>query len=173
MSAIETIAAAYGRQAVVVSVDPKRVYVADAASYDGPYRDELIVGREGTEAGKAWWYQCTVSGGRETRDLSVVQLAQGAETLGAGEILLNSIDRDGHWTWVRFGFDSSCPKCSQNTRRGKQRSGEHGSFHGPVPENGRGGLPLAAGIFHREEVKISEVKEAMVEARIGTRNLFE
>ena len=53
------------------------------------------------ERGKAWWYQCTVRGGRENRPLSVVQLVRGVEKLGAGEILLNSIDRDG----TGLGYD--------------------------------------------------------------------
>ena len=81
-SAIETIADAYGRQAVVVSIDPRRVFV-DLFSYDGPYKDELVLGK-GEEQGKAWWYQCTVSGGRQAREISVVQLARGVEELGAG-----------------------------------------------------------------------------------------
>src|SRR5580704_10314371 len=102
-SAIERIAHVYGRQAVVVSIDPRRVYV-DPEIYNGPYKDEVVRGRADavdSERGKAWWYQCTVSGGRESRPVSVVQLARGAETLGAGEILLNSIDRDG----TGLGFD--------------------------------------------------------------------
>jgi len=66
-----------------VSVDPRRVYVKDAEALDGPRKDEIVLG-SGEEAGKAWWYQCTVSGGREARDLSVVELARGVEILGAG-----------------------------------------------------------------------------------------
>jgi len=130
------------------------------------------VGREGTEAGKAWWYQCTVSGGRETRDLSVVQLAQGAETLGAGEILLNSIDRDG----TGLGFDLDLIRLVRNAVRipvvASSGAGSTAHFT-DVFQKTDVEAALAAGIFHREEVKISEVKEAMVEARIGTRNLFE
>jgi glutamine amidotransferase/cyclase len=41
------------------------------------------------------WYECTVKGGREARDLDVVQLATSVQALGAGEILLNCMDRDG------------------------------------------------------------------------------
>jgi len=48
-----------------------------------------------SDRSRVWWYQRTVSGGPESRPLSVTQLVQGVETLGAGEILLNSIDRDG------------------------------------------------------------------------------
>jgi glutamine amidotransferase/cyclase len=46
-------------------------------------------------------WQCTVSGGRETRPLGAVELARAVQTLGAGEILLNCIDRDG----AGQGFD--------------------------------------------------------------------
>jgi glutamine amidotransferase/cyclase len=42
-----------------------------------------------------------VSGGRETRPLGAVELARAVQTLGAGEILLNCIDRDG----AGQGFD--------------------------------------------------------------------
>ena len=41
------------------------------------------------------WWQCTVKGGREGRDIDAITLAQGVEALGAGEIMLNCIDRDG------------------------------------------------------------------------------
>ena len=41
------------------------------------------------------WYQCTIKGGREGREVDAVTLAQVCEQLGAGEILLNCIDRDG------------------------------------------------------------------------------
>ena len=47
------------------------------------------------------WYQCTVKGGREGRDVDAMQLAQVCEKLGAGEILLNCIDKDG----TNSGFD--------------------------------------------------------------------
>ena len=91
-TSIETIAAAYGRQAVVISVDPKRVCVPSReavqyhvihTSYPGPSGEEYC------------WYQCTVKGGRELRDIGVYEMVQACEALGAGEIMLNSIDRDG------------------------------------------------------------------------------
>ena len=165
-SAIETIADAYGRQAVVVSIDPKRVYV-DPETYDGPYKDELIFG-EGEEKGKAWWYQCTVSGGRETRGLSAVQLARGSEALGAGEILLNSIDRDG----TGKGFDLDLIRQVRNavTIPVVASSGAGSPAHfTEVFEKTDVEAALAAGIFHREEVKIEDVKKAMVSVDISTR----
>lgn len=161
-SAIETIAHAYGRQAVVVSVDPQRVYV-DPKTYEGPYKDELVIGSpDGAEAerGKAWWYQCTVSGGRESRPVSVVEVVRGVETLGAGEILLNSIDRDG----TGLGFDLALiGLVKKNVRIPVVASSGAGKAEHFIDVFDGTGVEaaLAAGIFHRKEVGILEVKNAL------------
>ncbi|KAJ7634241.1 hypothetical protein DFH06DRAFT_1004027 [Mycena polygramma] len=161
-SAIETIAHAYGRQAVVVSIDPRRAYVE--ANYTGPHAAELVRGADGT----AWWYQCTVSGGREARDLSVVELAQGVDLLGAGEILLNSIDRDG----TGLGFDLDLLALVKRSVRipivASSGAGKAAHF---VEAFARTDVEaaLAAGIFHREEVGIGEVKDALRAAEIKVR----
>lgn len=97
-TAIETISQAYGKQAVVVSIDPKRVYV------DRPEdtNHHTVPTTSPNESGQSFcWYQCTVKGGRETRDIDVRQLVQAVEAMGAGEILLNCIDKDGS----NSGFD--------------------------------------------------------------------
>jgi glutamine amidotransferase/cyclase len=166
-SAIETIARVYGRQAVVVSIDPMRVYVDAASTYNGPRRDEIVLG-SGEEEGKAWWYQCTVSGGREARDLSVVELARGAEMLGAGEILLNSIDRDG----TGRGFDLELVNLvRRNVGIPVVASSGAGSVQHFVDVFKKTGVEaaLAAGIFHRGEVGIDEVKEALIRRGIKAR----
>lgn len=169
-SAVETIAHAYGRQAVVVSIDPRRVYVQP--SYDGPFKNELIFGKadatDDKERGQAWWYQCTVSGGRENRDLSVVQLAQGVEALGAGEILLNSIDRDG----TGVGFDLDLVRLVRKSVRipvvASSGAGRKEHFVEVFAQTDVESA-LAAGIFHREQVGIDEVKGALVDAGIKAR----
>jgi len=174
--AIETIAHTYGKQAVVVSIDPKRKYV-DRTTYDGPYKNELVYGKPNgpdNERGQAWWYQCTVSGGREYRPLSVVQLAKGAEELGAGEILVNSIDRDG----TGVGFDVDLIHLVKKNVKipvvASSGAGCVGDFVEVFQKTGAEAA-LAAGIFHREEVKIEEVKEALrgagMHAREDKRNL--
>jgi imidazole glycerol-phosphate synthase len=95
---IETISAAYGNQAVVVSVDPKRVFVTSPEQTV----HHTIRTQFPSEKGEEYvWYACTIKGGRETRDLDVRQLVQAVEKMGAGEILLNAIDRDGS----NRGFD--------------------------------------------------------------------
>ncbi|KAG6328931.1 hypothetical protein ID866_10158 [Astraeus odoratus] len=171
-SAIETISKMYGRQAVVVSIDPKRVYV-DPSTYSGPYKDELIHGRDDgptDERGKAWWYQCTVSGGRETRPVSAVELARGAQTLGAGEILLNSIDRDG----TGRGFDHDLVAMIKHAVTipvvASSGAGTREHFV-DVFKHTNVESALAAGIFHRGEVDIQEVKVTLNEAGFNTRTI--
>lgn len=89
---IETISAAYGAQAVVVSVDPRRVYVSSPS--DTPHAT-IRTSQPDAEGREYVWFACTIKGGRETRDLDVRQLVCAVEAMGAGEILLNAIDRDG------------------------------------------------------------------------------
>jgi glutamine amidotransferase/cyclase len=164
-TAIEQISWAYGAQAVVVSVDPRRVYVADPADTPRPTVRTRIPGPNG----EAWvWWQCTVKGGREGRDIDAVELARAVEALGAGEILLNCIDRDG----TGAGFDTelvdavsaavSIPVIAS--------SGAGRPSHFVDVFRGTGAsAALAAGIFHRGEVGIGEVKAAMTEDGLPTR----
>ena len=170
-SPIETIARIYGRQAAVVSVDPRKVYVdpslynARTGAYDGPYADEIVRGKSalGTlmdkaDVDRAWWYQCTIKGGREARPLSVKQLVQGVEVLGAGEILVNSIDRDG----TNAGFDLDLVDLvRRSVRIPVVASSGAGSAAHFVDVFERTGVEaaLAAGIFHRREVELSDVKK--------------
>jgi imidazole glycerol-phosphate synthase len=161
-SAIETIARTYGRQAVVVSIDPRRVYVD--ADYAGPRANEVVRG----EDGKAWWYRCTVSGGREDRDVSVVELARGVEALGAGELLVNSIDRDGGGK----GFDVALMKLVKAAVKvpvvASSGAGSAQHFVQVFQEAGVEAA-LAAGIFHREEVRIQDVKGILKSSGIAAR----
>lgn len=84
-TAVEQIATGYGSQAVVISVDPTRVYVESPESTSHNVVETEFPGPKGE---RHCWYQCTVKGGRERRDLDVVQLVKACEAMGAGEILL-------------------------------------------------------------------------------------
>jgi glutamine amidotransferase/cyclase len=159
-SAIEQIAKVYGAQAVVISVDPRRVYVKEPSTTSHACMATKFPGPDGE---RYCWYQCTVKGGREGRDIDVVQLATICEKLGAGEILLNCIDRDGG----NQGFDLeliaqvkaavSIPVIAS--------SGAGKASHFPEVFQATGAdAALAAGIFHRREVAISEVKAACAAA---------
>jgi glutamine amidotransferase/cyclase len=97
-TAIESISSAYGNQAVVISVDPKRAYVSSPSATPHHTIKTCTPGPNGEEY---CWYQCTIKGGREGRDFDVRQLVTAVEAMGAGEILLNCIDKDGS----NSGFD--------------------------------------------------------------------
>ncbi len=164
-SSIEQISRVYGAQAVVISVDPRRVYVKSREDTSHQVIKTAIPGPDGEQY---CWYQCTVRGGREGRDVDAVQLAAICEKLGAGEILLNCIDKDG----TNSGFDlelirqvSRAVSIPVIASSGAGRV-EHFS---EVFKETDVEAALAAGIFHRREVPISAVKEHMREMGIETR----
>ncbi len=164
-SSIEQIAEVYGNQAVVISIDPRRVYV------DSPHATPHFTVETATPGPKGerfCWFQCTVKGGREGRDLDVVQLARACEDLGAGEILVNSIDRDG----TGAGFDLelihmvkdavSVPVIASS---GAGRAEHFAEVFAATDVE----AALAAGIFHRREVPIQTVKDYLRAQGIETR----
>ncbi len=164
-SSIEQIARVYGNQAVVISVDPRRIYVQSPG--DTPHRT-IKTEIPGPNGETYCWYQCTIKGGREGCELDAITLAQVCERLGAGEILLNCIDRDG----TNSGFDLELI----NAVKGAvgipviASSGAGSARHFvEVFQNTDAESALAAGIFHRKEVPISEVKQAMDRAGIEVR----
>ncbi len=164
-SSIEQISQVYGAQAVVISVDPCRVYVHTPG--DTPHTT-IATDCPGPNGERYCWYQCTVKGGREGRDLDVVQLVRGCEDLGAGEILLNCIDRDG----TNSGFDLELINLVKEaiTLPVIASSGAGKADHFvEVFERTRTDAALAAGIFHRREVKIAEVKQAVAASGIEIR----
>jgi len=155
MSSIEEIARVYGNQAVVISVDPRRVYVQTPDAVSHPVIETAFPGPEGE---KYCWYQCTIKGGREGRDLDAVTLAKVCEQLGAGEILLNCIDKDG----TNSGFDLELINAVKGavTIPVIASSGAGSAEHFlEVFTETKAEAALAAGIFHRKEVPIGAVKQ--------------
>lgn len=164
-TSIETIAAAYGSQAVVISVDPKRVFVPSPkavqhhvihTNYPGPSGEEFC------------WYQCTVKGGRELRGIGVYEMVQACEALGAGEIMLNSIDRDG----TNSGYDLELVTMVKEAVGipviASSGAGNVDHFS-DVFQGAHADAALAAGIFHRNTVTIRAVKEHLLSEGIPVR----
>jgi glutamine amidotransferase/cyclase len=153
-------------QAVVISVDPRRVWVsAPDDTHHATTRSESKRGPNGEEY--CWW-QCTIKGGREGRDVDVVQLATISEALGAGEILLNCIDNDG----VGQGFDIELVQLVSDAVSipviASSGAGVPEHFS-EVFEKTKASAGLAAGIFHRREVGINQVKEHLRDAGVRVR----
>lgn len=154
-SPIETISKAYGAQAVVISVDPKRVYV------DSPNdtKNNTFETKFPNDKKQKWcWYQCTIKGGRESRDLGAWELAHACEALGAGEILLNCIDKDGS----NSGYDLELI----NHVKTAVTIPVIASSGAGIPEHFEEGFTktkadacLGAGMFHRGEFTVEQVKD--------------
>ena len=165
LSSIEQISKVYGAQAIVISVDPRRVYVNDPGETD---KHTIKTAFPGPNGEQYCWFQCTVKGGREGSNLDVIELTQSCEALGAGEILLNCIDRDG----TNSGFDL---ELINHVREAVSipviaSSGAGRAEHFvEVFTNTLAEAALAAGIFHRREVPIGSVKEVMRQNGIETR----
>ncbi|HEY5736205.1 MAG TPA: imidazole glycerol phosphate synthase subunit HisF, partial [Nitrosopumilus sp.] len=79
----------FGRQCVVVAIDAKRNYNVDDSK-------NIF-----SENGKEFWFEVFIYGGKEGTGIDVINWVKDAEQLGAGEILLTSIDKDG----TKDGYD--------------------------------------------------------------------
>jgi len=167
-SSIEEISRVYGNQAVVISIDPRRVYVTSPQDTPHPVIETETLGPNGE---RYCWYQCTIKGGREGRDLDAITLAQVCEKLGAGEILLNCIDRDG----TNQGFDIELIKAVEEAVSipviASSGAGSVEHFY-EVFSKTNVEAALAAGIFHRREVPIQDVKNYLKQKNIEIRPVY-
>ncbi len=138
----------FGRQCVVVAIDAR------------------ARARVSTRDPKSW--EVVVRGGRTGTGLDVVEWASRAAERGAGELLLTSIDRDG----TRAGFDLELLRAvTSAVDLPVVASGGAGGVADMVAAVTEGGADavLAASIFHRGVVSISEVKAAFAEAGVPIR----
>ena len=146
---IARCAARFGRQAVVVAIDARRV-VAEPSG----------------DAAPAW--EVLVRGGRETTGLDAIAWATRAFELGAGELLVTSIDRDG----TQSGYDTALLRSiTSRVPVPVIASGGAASpadFVAAIVEGGADAV-LAASVFHRRIHAIAEVKAAMAAAGLPVR----
>jgi cyclase len=143
---ITTLANRYGSQAVIVAIDAKSIRLtADTTRYE-------VFARSGKTAAN--------------RD--AVEWAQQATAMGAGEILLTSIDRDG----TKAGFDCELTAAvSDAVNIPVIASGGAGTFEhfAEVFTTGHADAALAASIFHFNEKSVSELKEFLAARSIPVR----
>ncbi len=135
-------AAKFGSQCIVVSIDAKKT-------------------------GEEEWRVFT-HGGRKEAGLDAIEWAKEAVELGAGEIVLNSIDADG----TKAGYDIEITRrISENVGVPVVASGGAGNLDHMVDvlKEGKADAVLAASIFHFGEYTVSEVKEHLARADIPVR----
>jgi imidazole glycerol-phosphate synthase subunit HisF len=134
---IAEIADRFGRQVLVLSLDVRRAPAGTSAS----------------------GFEVTTHGGRRGTGIDAVDWAQRGAELGAGEILLNSMDADG----TKAGFDVALIRAVRRVVDvpviASGGAGAAGDFP-PAIEAGADAV-LAASVFHFGELSVAEVKDAL------------
>ncbi len=118
----------------------------------------IVVAIDAKRTGDSW--HVFVKGGREDTGLNVIEWAKKAVALGAGEILLTSMDADG----TKAGYDLALNQAiCEAVNVPVIASGGCGSAADIVEvfEQTKVSAALAASIFHYGEVKIPELKESL------------
>lgn len=115
------------------------------------------------------WWQVTTKGGREFRNLDAVTFAKGCEDLGAGEIMLNCIDMDGQGQGYDHYLIQAVQKAVTLPIIASSGCGKQEHFSQVFKETDVSAA-LAAGIFHRNEVSIQQVKSHMRDQSIYYRS---
>lgn len=146
----------FGRQCVVVAIDAKRNY---------SIKNDVTIFSDND---KKFWFEVFIFGGKKGTGIDAIQWAKKADKLGAGEILLTSIDRDG----TKDGYDILLTKSIVD------------SVSIPVIASGGCGKPddmvdvfkktnvdaaLAASIFHYQTHGVEGVKTFLNEKEIPVR----
>ena len=146
----------FGRQCIVVAIDAKKNY---------SIKDGVTIFSEND---KKFWFEVFIYGGKQGTGIDVVLWAKEADRLGAGEILLTSIDKDG----TKDGYDILLTKSIVD------------SVSIPVIASGGCGKPddmvdvfretrvdaaLAASIFHYDAHGVKGVKLHLKEKKIPVR----
>jgi len=143
---ISAAAETFGRQCVVLAIDARR--------------------RNANDASEGW--EVFTHGGRRRAGLDAIEWANRAEGLGAGEILLTSMDRDG----TRDGYDLELTRAISSAvgipviASGGAGKLEH--FLEALTVGGAGAV-LAASLFHFGEYKIEDVKNYLRERGVIVR----
>ena len=136
----------FGNQCIVVAIDAKKV-----SGQSEPDRWEIFT-----------------HGGRNSTGLDAIEYAQEVVSLGAGEILLTSMDRDG----TKAGFDIALTRAiSDSVRVPVIASGGVGNLDHLVGgiRGGHATAVLAASIFHFGQHSVREAKEYMAKAGLPMR----
>ena len=137
---IRELSEEFGCQAVVLAIDARR-------------------------DGEMW--RVFTKGGRQAEELNVVEWAQRAEQLGAGEILLTSMDADG----VQTGFDIALTSAVRSAVRVPViASGGAGALEDFSTILKVSDAALAASVFHFGTLSIAEVKANVAQSGIAVRS---
>ncbi len=146
---IRRAAERFGSQCIVVNIDPKRVV------------------KEDTD-GKSTVFEVHINGGRVPTGLEAVAWAKEVERLGAGEIVLTSMDADG----TQAGFDLEITRAvADAVNIPVVASGGAGSIDHfeTILSEGHASAALAASLFHQRQITIGDLKTELQKRNIPMR----
>lgn len=144
-SLLEACGRRFGRQCVVLAIDARRI---DASQFDD-----------------GW--EVVVVGGRERTGLDVVEWARRGVDLGAGEILLTSMDRDGTQDGYDLDLISLVTEAVEVPVIASGGAGSPADFVAAITAGAE--AVLAASLFHREQLSIADAKYALAAAGFPVR----
>jgi imidazole glycerol-phosphate synthase subunit HisF len=140
--------------------------ISEGAQYFGSQCIVVAIDAKYEEGSGTW--KVYTHGGRKVTEKDAVSWAQEAEKLGAGEILLTSMDSDG----AKNGFNLALTKAVSEAvsipviASGGAGNAEH--FE-DIFKNGKADAALAASIFHYKETSVEQVKEYLREKEVVVR----
>ena len=146
---VSRAAARFGSQCVVVAIDVRSV----------PKTANIASG-----------YEVVIAGGTQTTGIDAVEWARNVEALGAGEILLTSMDRDG----TKIGYDNVITRMIAEAVSvpviASGGAGAYEHFYDGIVE-GKADAVLAASLFHFGEVSVEKLKNYLDERGIPVRKI--
>ena len=172
----------FGSQCIVVNIDPKRVASRAASAHGGettvpehlrvrPRRGKPVSDAESpitNHQSPTTYWDVHINGGRIPTGLDAVEWAMEVERLGAGEIVLTSMDADG----TKDGFDMEITLAvTEAVTIPVVASGGCGSpeHMREILTEGKADAALAASIFHYGEYTIEETKRYLAERGVPVR----
>ena len=170
----------FGCQCIVVAIDARRRLspgidrlAHDAKAADGNGPDVKGIDQKGAEAKGAGW-DVYVKGGRENTGLDAVAWAQQVVALGAGEILLTSMDGDG----TQAGYDLALTRAvAEAVEVPVIASGGAGCIDhiaealAPGPEGGSASAALLASLLHDRVLTVEQIKPDLLGRGLNLRPL--
>ena len=169
ISSIENIQALLKAGADIVSINSAAIknpnIIKEASEYFG--NQCIVVAVDAKKHNNDWFVYS--HGGTKKTDLLALNWIEKVQKLGAGEILLTSMDKDG----TKSGFDNELlSKVSQFLKIPVIASGGVGTldhfYEGVI--KGKADALLAASVFHFNEISIKEVKNYLLKKNINIRN---
>ena len=164
-SLIQQGAAQFGNQCIVVAIDAKKI-TAKRVSLDRP-ESLALLGSLALTPDSRW--EVFTRGGRTATGIDAVRWAERVVELGAGEILLTSMDADGHLE----GYDLALTRAvSQSVSVPVIASGGAGNLDHLYQafDEGQADAVLAASIFHFGTYTIQQAKEYLKERGLPMRS---